>query len=208
MFAVALGLVLPVWAGPRILGLRRAAAAGSIGQTTAMGISETVAQGTESHRPADLHEEAILVASATPTKTATPTPTATRTPTPPPATKYFSVAPCRVADTRGPTGPWGGPALRAGFNRSFTIGGRCGIPTGAKAGSFNFTITQPTAAGDVRVFPGAAILPLVSMVNWRTNQTRANNAIIGLGPNTDISTHVDQASGTVHFIIDVNGYYN
>jgi len=172
-----------------------------------MGISETVAQDGQSPRPADLHVEALLVASATPTKTATPTPTATRTPPPPPSTKFFTVAPCRVVDTRGPTGPWGGPALRAGFNRSFVIGGRCGIPVGAKAGSFNFTITLPTAAGDVRVFPGAAILPPTSIVNWRTNQTRACNAHIGLGPNTDLTTHVDQASGTVHFIIDVNGYY-
>jgi serine protease len=205
MFAVALGLVLPVWAGPRILGLRRAAAAGSTAQATAMGISETMAQGTESHRPADLHTEAVLVASATPTPTPTPAPTST--PKPPPATKFFTVAPCRVADTRRPTGPWGGPALRAGFNRSFVIGGRCGVPTGAKAGSFNFTITLPTASGDVRIFPGAALLPVVSTVNWGKNQTRADNAVIGLGPNTDITTHVDQASGTVHFIIDVNGYY-
>ena len=101
MFAVALGLVLPVWAGPRILGLRRAAAAGSTAQATAMGISETMAQGTESHRPADLHTEAVLVASATPTPTPTPAPTST--PKPPPATKFFTVAPCRVADTRSTT---------------------------------------------------------------------------------------------------------
>ena len=45
-------------------------------------------------------------------------------------------------------------------------------------------------------------------MNWRPGQTRANNAIVPLGPSGDILVHVDQASsGTVHFIIDVNGYF-
>ncbi len=44
-------------------------------------------------------------------------------------------------------------------------------------------------------------------MNWRPGQTRANNAILSLGPAGDITTHVDQASGSVHLIIDVNGYF-
>jgi len=44
-------------------------------------------------------------------------------------------------------------------------------------------------------------------MNWRPGQTRANNAVISLGASGDITVHVDQASGTVHFIIDVNGYF-
>jgi hypothetical protein len=42
-------------------------------------------------------------------------------------------------------------------------------------------------------------------MNWRPGQTRANNAIVPLGPSGDLGVHVDQASGTVHLIIDVNG---
>ena len=119
---------------------------------------------------------------------------------------YFTITPCRVADTRNATGPFGGPALAANADRTFVVGGQCGIPADAQAVSFNYTITLPTAAGDLRTFPGGGSLPLVSTMNWRPGQTRANNAITPLGPSGDVVIHVDQAAGTVHFIIDVNGY--
>jgi len=120
---------------------------------------------------------------------------------------YFTVTPCRVADTRNPNGPYGGPALAANADRTFVIATQCGIPATARAVSFNLTVTQPTALGDLRVFPAGAGLPLVSALNWRPGQTRANNAIVTLGPSGDIVAHVDQGSGTVQFIIDVNGYF-
>jgi hypothetical protein len=120
---------------------------------------------------------------------------------------FSTVSPCRIADTRNATGPYGGPALAAGADRTFVIAGQCGIPSGATAVSFNFTITQPTSPGDLRVFPGGAPLPLVSTLNWSPGQTRANNAIIALGSSGDITVHVDQAAGTVQLIIDTNGYF-
>jgi hypothetical protein len=122
-------------------------------------------------------------------------------------TRYYTIAPCRVADTRNPTGPYGGPALAANADRTFVIAGKCGVPASAVAVAFNFTVTQPTAQGDLRTVPAGGTLPLVSTMNWRPGQTRANNAILSLGPAGDITTHVDQASGSVHLIIDVNGYF-
>jgi hypothetical protein len=157
-----------------------------------------------------------LTATSTPTPTssATPTvtPTATRTPTPTPTPTfagfgYFSITPCRIVDTRGPAGPLGGPALLANADRTFVIGGQCGIPADAVAVAFNFTITQPTGFGDLRIFPAGGGLPLVSTINWSPGQTRANNAFVFLGSAGDLTAHVDQSSGTVHFIIDVNGYF-
>ncbi|MGH9366468.1 MAG: hypothetical protein ACRD3M_02180, partial [Thermoanaerobaculia bacterium] len=117
--------------------------------------------------------------------------------------KYHTITPCRVADTRT-TAP---PALAAGANRTFVVGGQCGIPAAAQAVAFNFTITQPTALGDLRIFTGGGTLPLVSTMNYRKDQTRANNGIVPLGPSGDIVVHVDQSSGTVHFVMDVNGYF-
>ena len=35
--------------------------------------------------------------------------------------QFFSVTPCRIVDTRGPTGVTGGPALSAGAARNFPI---------------------------------------------------------------------------------------
>jgi hypothetical protein len=122
-------------------------------------------------------------------------------------TQFYTLTPCRVADTRSPSGPYGGPALAANADRIFVVAGQCGIPSGAVAVAFNFTVTQPTSLGDLRAAPGGGLLPLVSTMNWRASQTRANNAIIFLGLSGDILVHVAQASGTAHLIIDVNGYF-
>jgi hypothetical protein len=142
--------------------------------------------------------------SPTPTSTATPTPTlsptVTLTPTVPTPNAFFSVAPCRAVDTRT------GVPLAAGSTRAFPIGGVCGIPLTAKAVSINVTVTSPTAMGDLRLFPGGTGQPLVSTINYRAGQTRANNAIVALGASSDIAIKCDQATGTVHVIIDVNGY--
>ena len=48
-----------------------------------------------------------------------------------PCQAFYTVAPCRVFDTRNPAGPYGGPALVAGGERSFVLPGRCGIPATA-----------------------------------------------------------------------------
>ncbi|MFN2386675.1 MAG: hypothetical protein ABR576_10385 [Thermoanaerobaculia bacterium] len=78
------------------------------------------------------------------------------------AARYFTVTPCRVADTRDPDGTFGGPMLAANSLRSFPIVGRCGIPASAQAVVFNFTVTGPAGLGDVRVYPAGGIEPLVS----------------------------------------------
>jgi hypothetical protein len=119
----------------------------------------------------------------------------------------FTVTPCRLVDTRNPTGPLGGPALAAGQNRVFTLVGQCGLPSGATALSVNVTVTQPTAPGDLRLYPGGSALPLVSAINYRAGQTRANNAIVSLGAAGDLAVQCDQSAGSVHFILDVNGYF-
>jgi hypothetical protein len=50
-------------------------------------------------------------------------------------------------------------------------------------------------------------LSLSSTINYRAGQTRANNAIVPLGLFGDINVVSGQPSGTVHFILDVNGYF-
>ena len=120
---------------------------------------------------------------------------------------YFTVTPCRVIDTRDPVGPYGGPALAAGASRDVVFAGRCGIPVTARALAFNLTITGPTDQGHLRVFPTGAILPLISMMNYRAGQTRANNGVSTLGPSGDLTIFSGQATGTVHFIVDVVGYF-
>ena len=123
------------------------------------------------------------------------------------ATRFFTLTPCRVADTRNPTGPYGGPALQAGTERDFIVAGQCGIPASAKAVAFNVTVTQPTAQGHIILFPAGTSLPLTSTLNYRQGQTRANNAIVRLGSGGALAVVCGQSAGTTHFIIDVTGYF-
>jgi uncharacterized repeat protein (TIGR01451 family) len=120
---------------------------------------------------------------------------------------FHTLIPCRIADTRDPVGPFGGPPLAAGLERTFTVAGRCGIPATAKAVSFNVTITGPTSPGHISLYPGGTTLPLVSTMNFSPGQTRANNAIIVLGAGGTLAVTSGQGSGTVHFILDTNGYF-
>ncbi len=124
-----------------------------------------------------------------------------------PGDDYFTLAPCRVVDTRGGA-PIGGPALQGQQTRTLAVVGHCGIPSTAKAVSINLAVTQPTAAGNVRLFPAGQTVPTVSSINYAAGQTRANNAIIRLNASGAMAAFVGQPAGTtVHLIIDVNGYF-
>ena len=58
------------------------------------------------------------------------------------------------------------------------------------------------------LFPGNGIAPPTSSVNFAPGQTRANNAIVLLSTDTHGSLAVlNGAAGTVHVILDVNGYF-
>jgi hypothetical protein len=128
---------------------------------------------------------------------------------------FFPLTPCRVIDTRGPTGPQGGPSLAANTIRSFAIinVNSCGVPTTAKAAAINITAIQATDAGDLRVFPYQSPVPLASVINFSTADfALANGAIIPLAniSATDISVQTDMppgSTGHVHFVVDVTGYF-
>jgi hypothetical protein len=122
-----------------------------------------------------------------------------------PPTDFFTLTPCRAVDTRDP-GLGGPDPLEAMTDRSFTLTGRCGVPTAAQAVSVNVAVTQPTTRGHLRIYPAGAAMPLTSVLNYGPAQTRANNAIVTLGATGAIQVWCNQSAGTVHLIIDVNGY--
>jgi len=126
--------------------------------------------------------------------------------------RYFTVAPCRVADTRNTIGPSGGPALGANSDRAFPVAGLCGVPATAKAVAGNVTVTGASVAGDLRFYPAGAAqgLPLASAINFGAGQTRANNAImrLGAGGKATVRCGIPEGSGgQTHFILDVMGYF-
>jgi hypothetical protein len=115
---------------------------------------------------------------------------------------FYTVPPCRLVDTRTPAP--GAPVV-AGVVRTFAAVGSCQIPASARAISFNVTVTGATQNGNVRLFPGGTEAPTASTVNFAAGVTRANNGIVALGTAGDVSVLLAPA-GTVHVIIDVNGY--
>ena len=117
---------------------------------------------------------------------------------------YFAVPPCRRIDTRLPANA---PALAGGELRTFVLtNAPCTIPSAARAVSVNLTVTQPVTGGDLRIFASGLPLPTSTDINFGPNQTRANNAMVGLDASGRIDVKNDGA-GSVHVIIDVNGYF-
>jgi Calx-beta domain-containing protein len=126
------------------------------------------------------------------------------------ARRLHTLAPCRLADTRGPVGPTGGPALSANSNRTFPVAGRCGVPATARAVVVNLVAVNPGAAGNLRVFPAGLALPLASSLNFNRARTRANVGIVALGADGQVTVRCEMAAGSAavtHFVADVFGYF-
>ena len=63
---------------------------------------------------------------------------------------FVALSPCRLADTRPENGfppPFGPPFLSPGVTRDFPVAGHCGVPAGATAVSFNFTVVRTGGLG-------------------------------------------------------------
>jgi hypothetical protein len=120
---------------------------------------------------------------------------------------FFTVTPCRVADTRNAVGPWGGPAISANTSRSFTIVGRCGVPTSADAVAVSFAAVGATAAGGLRFYAAGTALPATTSLQYPASKARSGNGQFGLGYGGALAVHADQASGSVHVVLDITGYF-
>jgi hypothetical protein len=123
---------------------------------------------------------------------------------------FFTLTPCRLLDTRSPDGPYGGPMLNAEQTRTFSAAGQCGIPPTAVALSVNVTALTPSSNGYLTLFPAHWPRPNTSVVNFSAGQTRANNALLLLSGAPEQAFMVFPgmpSSGTVHVVVDVNGYF-
>jgi glucose/arabinose dehydrogenase len=128
----------------------------------------------------------------------------------PPAASYFTVTPCRLADTRGSPGPSGGPALSANSARTFPVAGLCNIPPTARSVAVMLAVVSPGAGGDIRLYPAGNDPPETSSINFNSGAIRAGNAAIPLGTSGQMTVLCDMPAGslaTAHFVIDVYGFF-
>jgi hypothetical protein len=151
---------------------------------------------------------AHAVGANDPVETASvPLSTASVTPSAQPATaalEFIAVTPCRVADTRNPTGPFGGPELAAGATREFNIPqGSCNIPTSAVAYSLNVTVVPNGSLNYLTLWPSGQAQPYVSTLN-SDGRVKANAAITPAGTNGGVSVFVTDAT---QVILDIDGYF-
>jgi Chitobiase/beta-hexosaminidase C-terminal domain len=120
------------------------------------------------------------------------------------ALQFIPVTPCRIADTRNPTGAFGGPELAAASTRTFNIPqSACSIPSTAVAYSLNATVVPNAALGYLTVFPAGVAQPLVSTLN-SDGRVKANATITPAGTNGGVSVY---ASNNTQFILDIDGYF-
>jgi hypothetical protein len=118
---------------------------------------------------------------------------------------FYPVTPCRVMDTRNPTGPLGGPILDAGSTRTVPLlSSTCGLPGTAAAYSLNMTVVPTGALGFLTTWPAGSAQPLVSTLNDPTGTIVANAAIVPAGTGGSINVFVTDQTD---LIIDVNGYF-
>ena len=119
-----------------------------------------------------------------------------------------TLPPCRLVDTRGPTGSLGGPALQAQGIREFLVGGHCGVPVTAKAIFANLTAVESTVDGSLTAYPAdLPAAPLATSVAYTAGKTRAAASTIPLSPTGAMRVRCSQATSTVHLIVDIQGYF-
>jgi 6-phosphogluconolactonase (cycloisomerase 2 family) len=124
---------------------------------------------------------------------------------PPPGLRFVPVAPCRIADTRNPVGPFGGPFITGGTSRGFTVpDSACNIPATAQAYSVNVTVVPKGPLGFLTMFPCGQSVPLASTLNSIDGRVKAAAAIIPAGTNGGVCAFATQ---NTELIVDINGYF-
>jgi Chitobiase/beta-hexosaminidase C-terminal domain len=119
--------------------------------------------------------------------------------------QFVPVTPCRVADTRNGTGPFGGPEMSAGQSRSFNIAqSGCGIPANASAYSLNVTVVPGKTLNYLTLWPTGEAQPYVSTLNSYDGRVKANAAIVPAGSEGGVSVYVSDAT---QVILDIDGYF-
>jgi hypothetical protein len=87
------------------------------------------------------------------------------------------------------------------------VAGRAGVPAnGAAAVVLNVTVTEPTAAGFITVYPTGTAAPLASNLNFTPGLTIPNAVTVKLGSGSRVSLR-NGSVGSSHLVADVSGYF-
>lgn len=117
---------------------------------------------------------------------------------------FVGVAPARILDTRAAA------AVGSGVTIVLTVAGQGGVPamTAAVAPTavvLNVTVTNPTAASFLTIWPDGSTKPLASDLNYLPALTVPNLVVVRVGPTGAIDLY--NAFGTTDVVVDVVGWY-
>ena len=123
-------------------------------------------------------------------------------------------APCRAVDTRvagGTLAPGGSRDFQMRGSVSFAAQGGstsgCGLPLDARAVEVSITAVSPTGAnGFVRAFPAGNGVN-AAFLNYTVGRGITNTGTVGLNPALTNDLGVSNFGGTIHVIVDVQGYF-
>jgi YVTN family beta-propeller protein len=122
--------------------------------------------------------------------------------------QFYPLTPCRVVDTRNPSGPLGGPFLNGGQERDFPVLESSCVPQGVNAQAYSMNFTVVPVAGEplgyLTVWPAGQQRPTVSTLNNPTSTVVANAGIVPAGTSGEVATYPDQ---NTQLVIDIDGYF-
>jgi hypothetical protein len=117
---------------------------------------------------------------------------------------FVGVTPGRILDTRATS------AVGPGATAVLTVAGQGGVPVMSgtvppTAVVLNVTVTNPTAAGFLTIWPDGSTRPNASDLNYLPALTVPNLVVVRLGPSGAIDIY--NAFGTADVVVDVVGWY-
>ena len=122
------------------------------------------------------------------------------------AGQYTGAIPTRILDTRAAGGPIG-----AGQTMVITVAGQAGVPAigspvQPRAVVLTVTVTNPTAASFLAVYPTGASRPATSDLNVTPGVSVMNLVVAAVGADGKVA--VFNAAGSADLIVDVEGWYS
>ena len=120
---------------------------------------------------------------------------------------YTPVTPNRILDTRKAIGVTSVAKVAAGGTVRLKVAGVQGVPNGVTAVTLNVTVTNAAKGGDIVAYPDGAAVPNASNLNFAAGQTAANTVVVEVGSDGYVDL-VNQNSGTIDLIADLEGYYS
>jgi Fibronectin type III domain/Papain family cysteine protease len=122
----------------------------------------------------------------------------------PAAGSFVKISPLRIFDTRAGTGV-AKAAVPAHATITVAVAGAEGVPSGASV-MLTVMVTSATSAGGIIVYPAGKAAPATTNIAFSTGQTTANSVVARLGTGGKL-TLLNNSSGTVQLVGDLNGYY-